>query len=1257
MPSFRFGDEFLVNTTTENYQHSPVIEGLPNGRFVATWVDYSQSGGDTSDGAIRAQIFNADGSKFGDEFLVNTTTANSQTEPTITALATGDFVIAWTDGSQASGDTGFGVRARVFHADGTPWGADTVLPATTDNDQNMPNITGLPDGHFVAVWADANADGDLDIGIRGQVFTTDGSPASSEFHVNTTTAGAQFEPVVTALDDGHFVVAWRDGSQTGGDTSGYAIRGQVFNANGTKSGAEFLVNAITQDPQTDPVITTLANGRFVVSWSDESTYPSDPDGLSVRGQVFNANGTPSGNEFVVNTTVQGDQFHPKITALPDGNFVVSWLGTDQVYRFEHDVHAQLFTANGNAWGEEFVANIGNVSALETSLLDHTVSATADGRFVIAWEGVCEGGDDASGSAIRAQIFDARVTGITLTGTADADDFIGTDFTDLLGGWTGDDRLDGGAGNDALYDAGGNDLLIGGTGSDRAVFTGNRADYQAILLPNGDIQLTDLRAGSPDGTNTARSIEMFQFADVNVLADDLVGPANHAPVVASAIADRFSPEDASWTYQVPANTFSDQDGDPLSYSATLQNGNSLPSWLSFDTATHTFTGTPPANWNGVLDLKVTASDGTLSASDSFRLTVTAVGDAPTVANALPDASVAEDTRWTYQLPANTFSDRDGDPLSYSATLQNGSALPSWLSFDTATHTFTGTPPANWNGVLDLKVTASDGSLTASDTFRLTVTAVDDAPTVAKVLPDASVAEETPWTYQVPANTFSDQDGNPKLSYAATLADGNALPPWLTFDSATQTFAGTPPHDWTGALDLKVTASDGSLATSDTFRLTVGPVDDGPILAKALPDAAVAEDAAWTFQVPANTFSDQDGDPLSYSATLQNGSALPSWLSFDTATHTFTGAPPANWNGILDLKVSASDGTLSASDSFQLTVTAVDDAPTVANALPDASVAENTAWAYHLPPATFADADDAKLSYAATLANGHALPSWLTFNSATQTFAGTPPHDWTGALDLKVTASDGSLTASDTFRLRVTPVDDATGVTITGTTKHDRVDATHTVKGQPLPTEYDDVIRGRAFGDHLSSLGGDDLIRGGRGRDLLDSGSGNDVLRGGRGSDFLDGGSGNDLIRGGHGRDHLDGGLGDDLLLGRFGKNFLTGGSGADTFDFNSRLRESADAHHASHFSFAKITDFVAGEDRIELSHKIFPALHVGGLDADAFLSGNGVKAAHDNDDRIIYDTKSGALYYDEDGKGGAAPIEFALLRHGPDTVSYKDFLIA
>ena len=104
-----------------------------------------------------------------------------------------------------------------------------------------------------------------------------------------------------------------------------------------------------------------------------------------------------------------------------------------------------------------------------------------------------------------------------------------------------------------------------------------------------------------------------------------------------------------------------------------------------------------------------------------LTVVNTNDAPTVLHPFGDQTAVAGSPFSFQFAADTFSDIDlGDTLSYSAGLSDGSALPSWLSFDAATRTFTGAPQADAAGVLGVRVTATDrGGLSASDDFNLSI----------------------------------------------------------------------------------------------------------------------------------------------------------------------------------------------------------------------------------------------------------------------------------------------------------------------------------------------------------------------------------------------------------------------------------------------------------------------------------------------------------------------------------------------------------
>jgi Ca2+-binding RTX toxin-like protein len=129
----------------------------------------------------------------------------------------------------------------------------------------------------------------------------------------------------------------------------------------------------------------------------------------------------------------------------------------------------VFHADGSQEGEELVVNTS--SSYPTNA---TITALADGRFVVAWTDYSASGDDISGSAIRARIFDPRTSAIDLVGSLENDDFVGTLYNDTISGFIGNDTLRGGGGSDrisgeddddSLFGDAGNDILDGGTGKD------------------------------------------------------------------------------------------------------------------------------------------------------------------------------------------------------------------------------------------------------------------------------------------------------------------------------------------------------------------------------------------------------------------------------------------------------------------------------------------------------------------------------------------------------------------------------------------------------------------------------------------------------------------------------------------------------------------------------------------------------------------------------------------------------------------------
>jgi Ca2+-binding RTX toxin-like protein len=153
----------------------------------------------------------------------------------------------------------------------------------------------------------------------------------------------------------------------------------------------------------------------------------------------------------------------------------------------------------------------------------------------------------------------------------------------------------------------------------------------------------------------------------------------------------------------------------------------------------------------------------------------------------------------------------------------------------------------------------------------------------------------------------------------------------------------------------------------------------------------------------------------------------------------------------------------------------------------------------------------------------------------------------------------------------------------------------------------------------------------------------------GNDTLTGGAGNDTLIGLAGADSLVGGAGNDWFEGGTGQDRLNGGAGADSFVFKDP---------AANANFDYVNDFVSGSDKLRLDDAVFTS--IGGLGAFAagderFVAAPGARNGLEADDRLMYDTTSGKLYYDADGSGGGAAAVVAVLQGAP-TLAATDIVV-
>jgi len=604
-------------------------------------------------------------------------------------------------------------------------------------------------------------------------------------------------------------------------------------------------------------------------------------------------------------------------------------------------------------------------------------------------------------------------------------------------------------------------------------------------------------------------------------------------------------------------------------------------------------------------------------------------------------------WQYSLDGTTWTTltaSDGaalllDPSDYIRFVASGPTVAS-LTYHAWDET-----SGSAGTTADLTATGATGGTTAFSTGTATATVgLDGAKSPPVANPDAGSAGETQTTsFAVLAN---DTGGDPLDTLTLVSLDGvvvhsangaidgiNASADFTIVNNQIQFAPGTQfePLDagQTATIVVSYTMKDSENATaSSTLTLTVNGVNQPPV---ANPDAGTAAyNQTESFDVLANDTDIDWGDTktlmslgtISVTSSDKAINGINANAAFSIVGNRIVFSPGSLFSGLTGganatvVVAYTMEDASGATASSTLTLTIVGP-PTITSqsgaAIAHYTIPENTSAVGTITATPSIVGDVLHFSIAG---GADASAFVIDPNSGVLRFKTAPDsenptdasHDNHYQVIVKV--ADGQAVASQTVDVLVTNVP---GVTIHVGKGNHLINATHTVHGQPLPTNEDD------------------LIICGPGRDTVYAGAGNDTLIGGMGNDLLVAGSGNDVLSGG------------------WGHNRLIGGPGHDTFVFNAVLNAGADAIA---YNFSTIAYFNPVNDVIELSHKIFKAIPRGVLSTHAFSIGAG---PNDTADRIIYNPKNGYLIYDPDGSGFVNGIEFAKL--APHLhLTHSDFLI-
>lgn len=454
---------------------------------------------------------------------------------------------------------------------------------------------------------------------------------------------------------------------------------------------------------------------------------------------------------------------------------------------------------------------------------------------------------------------------------------------------------------------------------------------------------------------------------------------------------------------------------------------------------TITVTPAADQNGVCNITITVTDASgATATSAFTLTVTAVNDAPTMST-LAATTVLEDTA-TALIPFSVGDvETAASALTVSAASSNTTLVPVaniTLGGTGANRTVSVMPAANRTGTATVTLTVTDaaGSI-ATRTLALTVTAVNDAPTISAITAQTIVEDSNTGNL---AFTIGDIETAATSLTLSSLSSNTDLVPVANIvfggSGANRTVRVTPLANQSGTATITVRVTDAAAAVSSiTFLVTVTAVNDLPTIG-TIAAQTLAEDG--TSAALAVTVGDIEtaATALTLAATSTNATLLPgSSMVFGGtgANRTLTIAPAANQSGTGNVTVTVTDSNGGqASRTFAVTVTAVNDAPTL-SAIVARTIDEDTNTgdiAF-----TVNDLETAATSLVLSVASSNTalVPTAnvvLGGIGSARTIRVTPLADQSGVTTVSITATDAASAATImTFSVTVLAVNDLPTIT--------------------------------------------------------------------------------------------------------------------------------------------------------------------------------------------------------------------------------------
>ena len=412
----KIDSNFVINDADNAYRSSPAVASDSSGNFVVTWYDNRNN-----ISQIYAQKYVNDTISGTNIKIPEDQLNGAKAYPACAMNNDENFVTAWLDYQES---TEYRIYSRLFDSNDQPTtpskrvDIDSLSSSETD-----PALTVMDDGSFVIVWSDRR-----DRGYRTyfQKYDAEGNPLGT--NVNNDDNGSQFTPKIAPLKDGNFLLIWKEYSHNIYNQN--EVLGQKYFKTGEKLGDTFIISSIERRGDVnDPDVCTNSNGEIVVTWqkryssiysivakefdadvkiikdsflvtNDTTSYKYSPKvGIDSLGNFaityysyknnnydiflhrYNSSGEELDSAIVVNDDKShSTQYYPDISVNPTGDCIVTWYD----YRTPNGVYFQGYKNIGSTDSFEKVDSNMAVADYVISNCTPTVSLQDNGEFAISW---------------------------------------------------------------------------------------------------------------------------------------------------------------------------------------------------------------------------------------------------------------------------------------------------------------------------------------------------------------------------------------------------------------------------------------------------------------------------------------------------------------------------------------------------------------------------------------------------------------------------------------------------------------------------------------------------------------------------------------------------------------------------------------------------------------------------------------------------------------------------------------------------------